>query len=110
MDASDFVASMSEGTCGSELAALAHCASASARKIRPGRKSVEGPERLRRKRALPCHQGVDDCELGGSFQGAHGGELDRKIAEELERVGGVGNVPPLSTLIHQLESQGANTL
>ena len=109
MDASDFVASMSDSV-GSEPAALAQGAAASARTIRPRRKSVEGPERLRRKRALPCHQGAAEGELGGSLQGANGGEFNGKIAEELERLGGVDNVPPLSTLIQQLESQGANTL
>jgi len=47
------------------------------------------------------NHGVDMSGAGGAYR--------EQIDRELERVGGIGNVPPLSELIQQLQSQDGNT-
>jgi hypothetical protein len=52
-------------------------------------------------------------DLGGEkFEGPGGMRptYESQMERELERVGGIQNVPPLSSLIQQLESQDGNTL
>jgi len=47
-----------------------------------------------------------EVDLPLDLRTSYEGDIDR----ELERMGGVENVPPLSSLIEQLESQDGNTL
>ena len=107
VDVSDFVQSLSEPVAD-------HDGIASGEK----QKTVsEGPRRARRKRAL-SREGEMGEEMdswrdrvpGGWEEGGMQDKYAAQIDRELHRLGGVENVPSLSSLIQQLESQDGNTL
>ena len=118
VEPSDFVVSMSDSGDAADVGAgaggggVGMAGGGGARRNHRVRR--EGPQTApsSRKRALSREGDWDGGggEGGDSVGGCGGGEYRQQIDKELQRMGGVDNVPTLSSLIEQCEAQEGNTL
>ena len=100
VDVSDFVISMSDSAETGNDPGRARRGDNRGARPKARRAGKEGP---RRPRQADGGYGSEDLSsMNGGYQ--------EQVQRELERMGGVDKVPPLSSLVQQLESQDGNTL
>ena len=100
VDVSDFVISMSDSAETGNVPERA----------RRGDNGGVGPKARRAGKEGPRRPRQVDGECGSGELSSITGGYQEHVQRELERMGGVDKVPPLSSLVQQLESQNGNTL